>query len=147
MSTGASDRNPGDGSLETEADLSRADGAPPLDPDRPYVDGSSASPEELRAEVERLRLQERRHVDDLREEVGDSVAELAARLDVKSRVSGKKDEAVASVHDQVARARTAVAGGATAAKDTARQRPGALGAAAALVALVLAVVALRRRRG
>jgi hypothetical protein len=149
MSTGASQRNPGDGPLETDADLSDADAAPPLDPDRPYVDGSSASPEELRAEVERLRLDERQHVDDLREEVGDSVAELAARLDVKSRVTGKKDEAVATVHDQVARARTAVAEGATAAKDTARQRPGALGGAAAALAalLVLAVVALRRRRG
>lgn len=133
MSTGASQRDAGEpGSAEA---------AVPLAPDRPYVDGTTASPEELRAEVERLRDEDRQHVDELREEVGDSVAELAARLDVKSRVTVKKDEAVATVHQQADRARTAALDGA----GTALSNPGPLfGGLAALV--VLLVVVLRRRR-
>ena len=122
------------------------DGVPPLAADRPYVDGTTASPEQLRAEVERLSNENRQHVDDLREEVGDSVAQLAAKFDVKSRVADRKDEAVATVHQQVDRARTAVAEGTVAAKDTARQKPGVVAGAAAAV-LVLLVILLRRRRG
>ena len=78
---------------------------PPLADDRPYVDGSAVSAEELRAEVERLSNEERQHVDDLREEVGDSLAALASRFDVKARVAERKDEAVAAVHQHVDRAR------------------------------------------
>jgi hypothetical protein len=130
--------------------------APPLAADRPYVDGSAVSSEELRAEVERLSQEDRQHVDDLREEVGDSLAAHASRFDVKARMAGRKDdvkarvterkdEAVASVSERVDRARTAVAGGAAAASDTARRRPAVLaGAAAAVVALL--VVLVRRRR-
>ena len=80
-------------------------GVPPLADDRPYVDGTAVSAEELRAEVERLSNEDRQHVDDLREEVGDSLAELKARLDVKARVAERKDEAVAAVHQHVDRAR------------------------------------------
>lgn len=120
-------------------------GVPPLAADRPYVDGAAMSPEELRAEVERLSHEERQHVDDLREEVGDSIAELASRFDVKARVVERRDEAVASVSERVDRARTAVAGGAAAATDTARRRPAVVaGVAAAVVAL--AVLLVRRRR-
>ena len=137
MSTGASERNagePGRAEIDTGA-------AAPLAPDRPYVDGTTASPEELRAEVERLRDEDRQHVDDLREEVGDSVAELASRLDVKSRVAEKKDEAVATVQEQVGRARVAVTDGAS----TARGHPGALAAVVAVLLVLLAIL-LRRRR-
>ena len=85
---------------------------------------------ELRAEVERLSNEERQHVDDLREEVGDSLAQLASRFDVKARVAERKDEAVATVTQRVDRARTAVTGGAVTAKDavtdTARRRPAAV---------------------
>jgi ElaB/YqjD/DUF883 family membrane-anchored ribosome-binding protein len=122
------------------------DDVPPLAADRPYVDGTTASPEELRAEVERLSHEERQHVDDLREEVGDSVAELAARFDVKARVAGKRDDAVATVHQQVGRARAAATEGAVAAKDTARQQPGVFVAAAAALVVLVALL-LRRRRG
>ena len=116
-------------------------GVPPLADDRPYVDGSAVSAEELRAEVERLSNEERQHVDDLREEVGDSLAELASRFDVKARVAERKDEAVAAVHQQVDRARHGV----VAAKDTASEKPGLVaGIVAAL--LVLLVIVLRRRR-
>ena len=119
---------------------------PPLAPDRPYVDGAAMSAGELRAEVERLSDEDRQHVDDLREEVGDSLAELASRFDVRSRVAERKDEAVASVQQGVDRARTAVAGRAGAVKDTARQKPGVVAGVAGAV-LVLLVVVLRRRRG
>ena len=137
MSTDASRR---------DADEPGADAAPPLAADRPYVDGAAASPEELRAEVERLSQEERAHVDDLREELGDSVAELASRLDVKARVTMKKDEAVATVHQEVGRARSVVADGVTTAKDTAQQRPGVLAAVAAALLLLVLLVARRRRK-
>ena len=109
------------------------------------VGGTAVSAEELRAEVERLSNEERQHVDDLREEVGDSLAELASRFDVKARVAERKETAVAAVHEHVDRARHVAADRATAAKETARERPGLVaGLAAAL--LVLVVVVLRRRR-
>ena len=78
MSTGASQQGTGG----TGSD--EVNGVAPLAEDRPYVDGTAVSAEELRAEVERLSNEERQHLDDLREEVGDSVAELAARFDVKA---------------------------------------------------------------
>jgi hypothetical protein len=138
MSTDASRR---------DADEPGADVAPPLAADRPYVDGTAASPEELRAEVERLSLEERFHVDDLREELGDSVAELASRLDVKGRMSIKKDEAVAAVRQEVGRARSVVTDGMSTAKDTAQQRPGILAAVSAALLVLVLLVARRRRRG
>ena len=120
-------------------------GVAPLADDRPYVDGSAVSAEELRAEVERLSNEERQHVDDLREEVGDSLAELASRFDVKARVAERKEMAVAAVHEHVDHARHVAADRATAAKEAAGERPGLVaGLAAAL--LVLVVVVLRRRR-
>ena len=131
---------------DTGPDGADPDDAPPLAADRPYVDGAAATPEELRAEIERLSHEERQHVDDLREEVGDSVAALASRFDVKARMAGKRDDAVATVTEQVGRARTAAAEGAVAARDTARQQPGMLAAVAAAL-LVLLVIVLRRRRG
>ena len=131
---------------DSGADGVDPDGVPPLAADRPFVDGTAASPEELRAEVDRLSNEERQHVDDLREEVGESVAALASRFDVKARVAGKRDDAVATVHQQLGRARTAAADGAVLAKDTARQQPGVLAAVAAAL-LVLLVIVLRRRRG
>jgi transposase-like protein len=131
---------------DTGTDETDPDDAPPLAPDRPFVDGTAASPEELRAEVRRLSNDERQHVDDLREEVGESVAALASRFDVKARVAEKRDDAVATVQQQVGRVRSAAAEGAVVAKDTARQQPGVLAAVAAAL-LVLLVIVLRRRRG
>ena len=131
---------------DTGPDEIDPDDAPPLAADRPYVDGTAASPDELRAEVRRLSDEDRQHVEDLREEVGDSVAALASRLDVKARVAEKRDGAVATVQQRVGRARTAAAEGAVAAKDTARRQPGVLAAVAAAL-LVLLVIVLRRRRG
>jgi predicted house-cleaning NTP pyrophosphatase (Maf/HAM1 superfamily) len=138
MSTGASQQGTGG----TGSD--EVNGVAPLADDRPYVDGTAVSAEELRAEVERLSNEEQQHVDDLREEVGDSVAELAARFDVKARVAERKEEAVATAHQNFDRARHVAADGVVTAKHTAAEKPGLVaGAVAAL--LVLLVVVLRRR--
>ena len=148
MSTGASQRDTGPDGIDPDELVPEGvgpDAAPPLAADRPYVDGAALSAEELRAEVARLGDEDRQHVDDLREEVGDSVAELASRLDVRTRMTEKKDDAVASVHQQVDRARTAVAEGAVAARDTAREKPGVLAGVVA-AALVLLLIVVRRRR-
>lgn len=118
--------------------------APPLAADRPFVDGRAASPAELRAEMARLADEDRQHVDDLREEVGDSVAALASRLDVKARVAEKRDDAVAAVSQQVDRARSVAVERAGAARETARERPG-LAAGVVAAVLVLLVIVLRRR--
>jgi ElaB/YqjD/DUF883 family membrane-anchored ribosome-binding protein len=142
MSTGASQSETGASGPERRD----PDAAPPLAADRPYVDATAVSPEELRAEVERLSNEEQQHVDDLREEVGDSIAELASRLDVRARVAEKKDDAVATVHQKIERTRAAVAGGAGVARDTARQKPEVL-AGVAVGLLLLLVIVLRRRRG
>ena len=139
MSTGASQQDTGSDGVDPDA-------APPLAADRPYVDGSTASPDELRAEVERLSNEERQHVDDLREEVGESLAALASRFDVKARVAERKDEAVVAAHLQVDRARIAVADGAVAARDTARQNPGLVAAAAGSLVVLLVLLFRRRRR-
>ena len=139
MSTGASQQGTGGGPDEVSLGRPETNGVPPLADDRPYVDGTAVSAEELRAEVERLSNEDRQHVDDLREEVGDSLAELKARFDVKARVAERKDEAVAAVHQHVDRAASA--------KDTAAEKPGlAAGIAAALVVLLVVVLRRRRRR-
>ena len=131
---------------DSGADGVDPDDVPPLAADRPFVDGTAASPEELRAEVNRLSNEERQHVDDLREEVGDSGAALASRFDVKARMAGKRAAAVATGQQPVGRARTAAAEGAVSAKETARRQPGVLAAVAAAL-LVLVAIVLRRRRG
>src|ERR687893_349201 len=118
LRTGASQQDTGGtGPDEVATGQPEANGVPPLADDRPYVDGSAASAEELRAEVDRLSNEERQHVDDLREEVGDSVAALASRLDVKARVAERKDEAVATVHQKGDQARALAGGPAGAAEE------------------------------
>jgi MYXO-CTERM domain-containing protein len=147
MSTGASQQGIGGGPDEVSPGRPDTNGVPPLADDRPYVDGTAASAEELRAEVERLSNEDRQHVDDLREEVGDSLAELKARLDVKARVAERKDEAVAAVHRHVDRARHVAVDRTASAKDTAAEKPGLVaGIAAALLVLLLVVLRRRRRR-
>jgi hypothetical protein len=74
------------------------------------------------------------------------VAELAARFDVKARVAERKEEAVATVHQNLDRARHMAAGGVVTAKDTAAEKPGLVAAVVAAL-LVLLVVVLRHRRG
>lgn len=118
--------------------------AVPVAADRPFVDGTEKSPEEIRAEVEVLSEERLQDVEELRADLGDTVEELAARLDVPARVRTTRDETVATVQQQGDRARRALADKAAVVGSTARERPGVLAGAAAVVVLVLVV--LRRRR-
>lgn len=56
--------------------------------DLPYVDGRSASPEELREEVERERDPAWQEVEDRRAALAETAREISGRLDVRPRVSG-----------------------------------------------------------
>jgi hypothetical protein len=55
--------------------------------DRPYVDGSASTPEELRAEVARQADPQARRLDEVRGELATTVHELRGRLDVRTRVA------------------------------------------------------------
>ncbi|MFR9803888.1 DUF3618 domain-containing protein [Pseudonocardia sp. RS010] len=60
--------------------------ADPQRDDRPVVDGTRATPDELRAEVERLSDGRRQEVAELREDIGATMHQLAERVDVPARV-------------------------------------------------------------
>jgi ElaB/YqjD/DUF883 family membrane-anchored ribosome-binding protein len=110
------------------ADEEAGVGAGPVAADRPVVDATSVSPDELRAEVEQGQEVEPRRVEELRADVADTVQELSARLDVPSRV---KQQASANLQ---------------ATREVARENPGILAAAAASVALVVIGLWRRSRR-
>lgn len=133
MSTGATGRDP-DGAGEE---------AVPVAPDRPVVDGRGKSSEELREEVDELDDDRLRHIDELRAELGDTVEELVARLDVPARVQAKKVETVAAAQQQMDRIYRIVVEKTEAARKILRDRPGAVAGA---TAAVLLLVVLRRRR-
>lgn len=103
-------------------------GAGPVAADRPVVDATSVSPDELRAEVEQAQVADPRHVEELRADVADTVQELSARLDVPTRV---KQQASANLQ---------------AGREVARENPGVLAAAGASLALVVILVWRRSRR-
>lgn len=113
-----------------EADEDAGVSAGPVAADRPVVDGTTASPEQLRAEVAREQDLDQRRVEELRAEVAETAEELSARLDVPARVRAKGEQAAV-------RLRTA--------RDTALEHPGPLAAGAALLALL--VIVRRRRSG
>jgi hypothetical protein len=120
-------------------------GTPPA-PDRPFVDGTAKSSEEIReevtTEVEALGDERRQHLEELRGEVATTVEELVGRVDVASRVHAGKDEVLAAARWRMERTRTMAGGTASTALRAARARPGAL--AAALGVLLLAVIGCRR---
>jgi len=95
-----------------------------VSPDRPVVDGTEATPKELRAEVEREveRMQDDgvQEIEHVREDLGETLDELSSRLDVPARLRTAGREA----------------GGAGAVRAV---------AASAVVAIVVAVVVRRRR--
>jgi hypothetical protein len=62
------------------------EGAPPLARDRPSVDGTALTPAQLRAEVAALTDPHRQRVDEAREQLAGTVAELRARLDPRPRL-------------------------------------------------------------
>jgi hypothetical protein len=53
--------------------------------DLPYVDGRTATPEELRAEVARQSDPQVQRIEELRDDLASTVDELGSRLDVRSR--------------------------------------------------------------
>jgi len=55
--------------------------------DLPYVDGSAATPEELRAEVARASDPQVRAIEEVREDVAATLDELSSRFDVRRQVA------------------------------------------------------------
>jgi hypothetical protein len=55
--------------------------------DLPYVDGRTATPEELRAEVARQTDPQTQRIAELRDDLAATVDELSTRLDVRSRIA------------------------------------------------------------
>jgi hypothetical protein len=112
-------------------------GSHPADPApraTPAASGAERSSEELREEL-----------DTLRAELGDTVEELAHRVDVPARVRAKREETTARVQEQVTQARTVIAEKAPTVETALRDRP-ALVAGIALVLSYLLVSRLRRRK-
>jgi hypothetical protein len=112
-------------------------GSHPVDPaprSTPSASGAERSPEELREEL-----------DTLRSELGETVEELAHRVDVPARVRAKREETTARVQEQVTQAREVIAEKAPTVEAALRDRPG-LVAAIALVLSYLLVSRLRRRK-
>lgn len=85
-----------------------------------------------------------REVEELRTELGDTVQELAHRVDVPSRMREKRAETTERVQAQVSHARETVAERAPAAQAALRERP-ALVAGIGAVLGFLVLRALRRR--
>ena len=67
----------------------------PVAADRPVVDGTTATPEQLRTEVDQARDPDQERVAQLRSEVAGTAEELAARLDVPARLRAGREETVA----------------------------------------------------
>jgi len=55
--------------------------------DLPYVDGSAATPEELRAEVARASDPQVQAIEEVRDEVAATLDELSSRFDVRRQVA------------------------------------------------------------
>jgi ATP phosphoribosyltransferase len=120
--------------------------------DLPVVDGSATSAEELRAKVEEQSDERRQRVDQLREEVGATVEELAARLNVPRRVRARTDATLAAVQARtreamVAARRQAVQVWSQSAHLARALREPRIAAAAALAAVLLVVITRRRFAG
>jgi Protein of unknown function (DUF3618) len=97
--------------------------------------GAQRSPEELSRDLRELRA-----------EVGDTVEELAHRVDVPARARAKKDETVERVRQQVARTRAVAADKAPAVRSSLRDTRVVAGGAALAVVVVLIPVLRRRSR-
>lgn len=88
----------------------------------------------------------RTEIDELRHELGDTVAELAHRVDVPARVRARRDESADRTRVRLARARTALEEKAPPVGRAVRDRP-ALVAGAVLGLPLMLLVARRVRRG
>lgn len=132
--------------------------SPPPAPERPLVDGTHKTSDELRAELDQLLEEDRQRAAEApAEPVGPPPARPGGSATGGSDgVARIRDGAVARVQHQVERARTAVPETASSvtrtvqdkaasARDTAQERPGLLAAVAA--ALVLALLVRRVLKG
>jgi len=91
--------------------------------------------------TERSESEQRADLEELREELGVTVTELAHRADVPSRVRARRDDAVARARAVGEQAKTVVAEQAPALRSAARPPVVAAGAA-----VLLLLVVLRRKR-
>ncbi|WP_214403842.1 DUF3618 domain-containing protein [Pseudonocardia lacus] len=96
----------------------------PIDPRRPYVDGSAATPEQLRAEVDLHTGEQVQRVEEARDELAATLAELVARLDPRPRLQAAAERIVAST-----------------------RRPGVIAPVAGVGVLVVLARLARARRG
>lgn len=119
-------RHGGDGSKDTTT----VAGPGPVAADRPLVNGTGTSSEELRARIGQLQDADRQRVEELRAEVAETAEELSARLDVPARVQAGMSNATASLRVML---------------DGVRPYAAWLTGAGALVILVIGL--RRRRRG
>ena len=88
----------------------------------------------------------RREVEELRSELGDTVEELAHRVDVPTRLREKRAETTERVQAQVTQVREVVAERAPAVQDALRERPALVGGIGVALGYLL-LRALRRRKG
>lgn len=88
----------------------------------------------------------RAELDALRADLGDTMEELAARVDVPARVRARRDEAAVLARTRLARARATLDERAPAVAATVREQPGIV-AAAAVATVTAAVLVARRRSG
>ena len=143
---------------ETDGVDTTLPGSPPPAPERPLVDGTHKTSDELRAELDQLLEEDRQRAAESAEEpVGPPAARPGgSATGASDGVARIRDGAVARVQHQVERARTAVPETAStvtrtvqekaaSARDTAQERPGVLAAVAA--ALVLALLVRRLLKG
>ena len=94
--------------------------------------------------TERSESEQRADLEELREELGVTVTELAHRADVPSRVRARRDDALARARAVGEQAKTVVAEQAPALRSAARLPVVAAGAA---VLLLLVVLRRKRRNG
>jgi hypothetical protein len=84
----------------------------------------------------------RAQIAETRQALGDTVEALAAKTDVKGRVTAKFDERKAQLHEQGER----IVAQAQGAADNARQRPLPIAVVAALLAILAILLLVRRTR-
>jgi hypothetical protein len=74
---------------------------PPLDPHRPYVDGTAASPQQLRAEVDQLSEEHVQRVEAARDDLAATLTELTNRLDPRPRAQDLGKRLVATIRQPI----------------------------------------------
>ncbi len=130
----------------------------PLAPDRPVVDGTAKSSEEIRAEMQRLLDEDSRHAEERREHDGETVGELVTRIEAGSAAPAGRDQAAGTPgrtgpasptgtgQGRIERVRAAVPEKVAAATGTVQRRPDVFaGLAVVLVAILLVRRWLSRR--